>query len=486
MNWVPTRRCLSNLLVALVAVGNIVPAGTQAAESSRYRLKRRQSYNEVADVRIDYAVQGALTFPAEKRAEKLALEVTAKLAYQDRLLMSGKMSAGDDLSQRGDAVKEGMPSIRAARYYDQVDVEITINGQKMAPELRDDRRLLGVSRRNAKLTYHCPLGSLSREEYDLIYLPCDLYALPLILPDEPVSIGSTWQQDDSALAALLGLDTVGESDVVSELKNIERGYAKVELSGNIQGAIAGVASEIAIKARYYFDLRRGKIASLQLVARERRGIGHVNPGVEATSRLKMTIEPRTDSDELSDRQVASMRGSAVWENQRLAYHSASLGIALEHDQNWFVTAEDDQATVLRRMDRGELIAQCNVSVLPSLKKGKAVTLAQFQEDMRKNLDTNFGTFVNARESTTSQGYLVYRVEAAGTASQLPVRLIYYLLTDTEGRRVALVFTMEGDLVKPFGSADRQIVESLAFVERELPENVTPSEDSSGQKVVGQP
>jgi hypothetical protein len=138
------------------------------------------------------------------------------------------------------------------------------------------------------------------------------------------------------------------------------------------------------------------------------------------------------------------------------------------------------------MDRGELIAQCNVSVLPSLKKGKAVTLAQFQEDMRKNLDTNFGTFVNARESTTSQGYLVYRVEAAGTASQLPVRWIYYLLTDTEGRRVALVFTMEGDLVKPFGSADRQIVESLAFVERELLENVTPGEGSSGKKVVGQP
>ena len=139
---------------------------------------------------------------------------------------------------------------------------------------------------------------------------------------------------------------------------------------NIQGAIAGVASEIVIKARYYFDLRRGKIASLQLVARERRGIGHVNPGVEATSRLKMTIDLRTDSDELADRQVASMRGSAAWENQRLAYHSASLGIALEHDQNWFVTAEDNQATILRRMDRGELIAQCNVSVLPGLKKGQ--------------------------------------------------------------------------------------------------------------------
>ncbi len=474
--------CLTNVLIAAAILGSGDPLSVQAADSNRYDLKMRQSYSEVADVQVAYEVQGQLVLPGETEAEKLDLEVTANLVYQDRLLFFGEIPE----AQQGAEQEEKSPSVQAARYYDQVDVAMKINNQERTPLLRDQRRLIGVQRKNTILKFHSPTGPLCREEIDLIHLPGDPYVLQLILPNEPIAIGTSWEQDASALAALLGLDAVGESDVKSELKSVERGYAKVEFSGNIQGATVGVASEIAIKARYYFDLRRGKIASLQMVGRERRGIGHVSPGIEATFRLKMVLEPRTDAGKLSDGELVSMRGTAHWDNQQLAYHSAVLGVSLQHDQHWFVTAEDDRATVLRRVHRGELIAQCNVSALPDIKKGKAITLSQFQEDIKKNLGTNFGTFVNAGESTSRRGHLVYRVEVAGTASELPVRWIYYSLTDTQGHRLALVFTMEGDLVQSFGAADREIVEHLAFIARTLPKTASPTEASNGKKESAKP
>jgi len=474
--------CFTSVVIAVAILSSGDRLFAEAAESNRYNLKIRQSYSEVADVQVDYEVQGQLVLPGEKEAEKLDLEVTANVAYQDRLLFFGKMPGEHKEPEQ----EEKFPTVRSARYYDQVDVAMKINNQKRTPVLRDQRRLIGVQRKNTILKFHSPIGPLQREELDLVHLPGDPYVLQLILPNKPIAIGTIWEQDASSLAALLGLDTVGESDVKSELKNVERGYAKVELAGNIQGATVGVASEIAIKARYYFDLRRGKIASLQMVGRELRGIGHVSPGIEATFRLKMVLEPRTDAGKLSDQELVSMRGTAHWDNQRLAYHSAVLGVSFQHDQHWFVTAEDDRATVLRRMHRGELIAQCNVSALPDIKKGKAITLSQFQEDIKKNLGATFGTFVNAGESTNRLGHLVYRVEVAGTASELPVRWIYYSLTDTQGHRLALVFTMEGDLVQPFGAADREILEHLAFVDRKSPETASPNGASNGKKESAKP
>jgi len=473
--------CLTKVLIATAMVGGFAPLSVQAADSNRYDLKMRQSYREVADVQVEYEVRGQLVLPGEKEAEKLDFEVTANVSYQDRLLFFDAPEAHQEAEQ-----EEKLPFVRAARYYDQVDVAMKINNQKRTPLLREQRRLIGVQRKNTILQFHSPAGPLRREELDLIHLPGDPYVLQLILPKKPIAIGTIWEQDASLLAALLGLDTVGESDVKSELKNVERGYAKVEFSGNIQGATLGVASEIAIKARYYFDLRRGKIASLQMVGRERRGIGHVSPGIEATFRLKMVLEPGTDAGKLSDEELVSMQGTAPWDQQRLSYHSAVLGVSLQHDENWFVTAEDDRATVLRRMHRGELIAQCNVSALPDIKKGKAITLAQFQEDIKKNLGTNFGTFVNAGESTNRRGHLVYRVEIAGTASELPVRWIYYSLTDTQGHRLALVFTMEGDLVQPFGAADQEIVEHLAFANRKSTKIASPTEAPNVKKESAKP
>ena len=75
--------------------------------------------------------------------------------------------------------------------------------------------------------------------------------------------------------------------------------------------------------------------------------------------------------------------------------------------------------------------------------------------------------------------MIYRVEALGTASSIPVRWIYYLLSDTTGRRVAIVFTMERDQETHFKDADSDWIRNLEFLSFGKPE-VGGQEGESGE------
>ena len=431
------------------------PATSLAADKTPlYTLKFQRPTDQVADIRVDYRAEGHLKAPSDKKeVELLDMDVVARLAFQDRHLTLPPATR-----------RRKQPEvIGAARHYREMDVTITIGDQTISPVLRDSRKLLGIRLQDGLLDYYSPHGPLTREELDLIRLPGDRQTLSLLLPQQPVGIGTVWQLNSVALAAFLAIDAVGDSDVKSELKEIEEGFARVESEGIVHGAIAGVATEITLKCRYYFYIQRGEFASLQLVTRERREIGHINPGVDVTARLKMRLEPQTDAGHLSDQEIVPIQQTLHEPHHQLTYQSPQLGVAFYYGRDWYATAEDRQAIVFRQLFRGDLVAQCNVSALPRVKSGKALTLAQFQKDIRQNLNKTFGSFVSANENTSEQGALIYRVEAVGTASSIPVRWIYYLLSDTTGRRVAMVFTMEQDQTDRFKDADRDWIDSLQFL-----------------------
>ena len=441
---------LLGFLLAFLCGGLIEAAPSD--RPPRYTLRFQRPADQVADVEVEYAAQGQLKTPGDQKIEALDMDVVARFEFQDRHLASPRVSPKE----------KQITSFWAARQYHQVDVTLTIGKQRLTPTLREEQRLLGITLHQGSLEYVSPNGALTREELDLIRLPADRQVLSLLLPRKPVEVGTVWKPHAAALAAFLAIDTVGDSNVKSTLKAVDGGFARVELEGIVHGALGGVATEIALKCRYYFYIDRGEFASLQLVTQERRAIGHINPGVDVTARLKMRLEPQSGAGSLSNAKLASLQQALDSPNRTLVYHSSDLGVAFNHGRDWYATAEDRRAVVLRQLFRGELVAQCNVSILQSVKKGKAITLTQFQKDIRKNLGENFGSFVQANEETNDEGYLMYRVEAVGTASTIPVRWIYYLLSDTTGRRVAMVFTMEQDQVARFGAADEDWVRSLKF------------------------
>ncbi len=150
----------------------------------------------------------------------------------------------------------------------------------------------------------------------------------------------------------------------------------------------------------------------------------------------------------------------------LTYESPNGDWQCQHDRRWNIyrQAPKSPVAVLRLVDRGMLAGQCNLASLADHDPGKLVSLAEFQEDVRRALDKSFGEFVEASESSNAAQYRIYRVVVHGTASDLAMRWIYYLVAEPQGRQVALTFTVEQKLVERFADADKAMVQSLRFAE----------------------
>ena len=120
-------------------------------------------------------------------------------------------------------------------------------------------------------------------------------------------------------------------------------------------------------------------------------------------------------------------------------------------------------TIMRLVKRGELVAQCNISRLPDLSNGTRLQVREFQADIERALGKSFGQFVEASENETEEGLRVIRVIALGNVSELPIDWIYYHISDDQGRRVSVVFTLEEKLAEQFEGSDSELVGAFYFV-----------------------
>jgi hypothetical protein len=409
--------------------------------------------------RVEVAVQvgGDLKLVVEEKNKALPMSVVANLKYDERLLSL-------------DAA--GLPARSARYYYDtRAAIKVDTGGQK--PALDPVRRLIVAERRDklAPLLY-CPTGHLLREELDLIDVPAGSLGVDELLPAEPVAFGESWKLSDETLARLLSLDAVAWGDVTSVLGEIKDNIAEIAAAGTVNGAVGGVSTEIELKAKYRYDLTQQRIVFVGLLIKEKRSVGHVGPGLDTVAKILMSITPISSSQHLTDEQLARIPPDSSPNLAALEYVAASGQFRFEHDRRWYLTSDDAKLTILRLLDRGELVAQCNVSLLAGEKK-TPVTLSEFQQDVQKSLGKNFGQFTSASQSTSEAGYSVLRVVARGNVSQLPIEWIYYLVQDSQGKRVSLAFTYEQELSERFAQADRALVSQLRLTKTPSPTATVP-------------
>jgi hypothetical protein len=286
-----------------------------------------------------------------------------------------------------------------------------------------------------------------------------------LLPNRLVAVGETWTLGSEWMAPLVGLDAVHRSTVECKLDRVEKGVAIVHCQGAISGSAAGVSSEITVAAKYSFDTQRKRISWFAMTLREKRALGHAHPGLEATARVQMAIEKRSNVAALHESVLADLNLQADDPARLLEFRSPTGGFQVLLDRRWHVMIEREDVSVLRLVDRGDLIAQCNISALPPLEKGETFSIVDFQQDIKRALADHMGEFVTASESVTESGLHVMRVVTTGRVSELPIEWVYYHLTDNQGRRASCVYTYEADLADRFGATDQSLVSSLQFVEK---------------------
>jgi hypothetical protein len=448
----------------------ILAAASLAADESTCVLATSDDSPSLNKITVSIDVAGSLKFSGGGKVEKLPLRVTGQLAYHEKTL------------QRPADAKSPW---RSVRFYETADVDIKIKDGGFKPALSAKRRLIAVDVRGADTTLFSPRVCLSREELDLIDVIGNSLILDRLLPGtkDARKVGDSWKPSPKIMAALLRLDAVSQSDVECKLAKISDSTADIEMTGALSGAISGVSSDVQIKAKLRFDRQRGKISSLEMTVKEDRAIGHADPGLDVTAKLRVMVEPLDVSEHLSDTALAGLKLERTDKLSRVKYVSVGGGFSLRTDRRWRLMSQRSGMLLLRMIDRGELVAQCNVATAKPTADKQAMTLSQFSEEVRKVLGKNLKQITAAKTTKTTAGHRMLRVTAVGTVSDLPIQWIYCHVSDGHGHGAVFAFTLQRNLLKQFDQADAKIVPGTEFLERKLAKKRATADDKSSNDSV---
>jgi len=409
-------------------------------------------------------VEGKLKLNADGQEVKhLPIEVHGELQYVERVLAQGKQ----------------WTEVRLARSYRTAEAKIRLHESGLKNELRPERRLMVVESNAKGSTLFSPQGPLTREELDLVEAPASGLALEALLPPRAMKIGSNWPLPEPTISRLLGLEAISQQDVVCTLDSVKDNIALVSLAGKISGAIGGVSSDIELKGKLNFDMRQRAVTWLTLAYKENRAIGHAQPGFEVVSTLRMVSAPTQPTADLSDQVLKGLPLASRGGQALIELRSDDGGFQLNHDRRWSVMLERSDITVMRLVDRGDLIAQCNITPRPALAKDQQLTMEGFQDDVKRALGSNFEEIVEATEEAGDNGLRVLRVVVAGKVGDLPIQWTYYHLSDDHGHRAALVFTLESSLLDRFAHIDRELIGNFRFLADKQPTPAGPTDVQKG-------
>jgi hypothetical protein len=441
------RLTSAKIWLALVALAQLPTLGSEPAESRTYDLRPAQAASWHQQAKVVVEVEGNLKLnPDGSAVQHMPLKVEAELNYVERTLEAGA----------------GLVQVRTVRSYSGATAKIRLRETELNNTLRDER-LLVVSQSDAKqATAFSPLGPLTRDELDLLDVPASGLSLGALLPQQAVAVNASWPIPDWAVARLFGLEAVSQHDATGKLVDVKDNVATIELAGKVAGAVGGVSSDIELAGKLNFDFPRRAVTWLALGYKENRAIGHAQPGYNVAAKVRMIVAPIGAAAVVSDQALARLPLEATPATTLVEFTAESAGFRLAHDRRWNVMTDRRDGTILRLVDRGDLIAQCNISPLPTLPAGQQLSLAAFEGDVKGTLGKSFGQIVEAAQEE-ADGLRILRVIVSGATSDLPIQWSYCHVSDSAGNRLALVFTIEGSLVERYAQIDRELVGGLRMV-----------------------
>ena len=455
----------STLLIAAFMAPFVLLPKTVKAAGTYFLQSKCQSkcvYSVTAKIQLDGTVKPS----ADKKIAPLPITVEGQFRYDEMLLG-----------------ESDLPDRRSVRYYHEAAASIDVDKHKNSPILREDMRLIAVKADKTGVSISSPHGPLTREELDLIDIPGSTLLLDDLLPNGEQKIGGSWKIADAALARLVCVDSVSRNGVNCELNSVNDSSAEIKIAGELDAAVAGVSTEIQLDGDATFDLKQKCLTSIQLRIKERRSVGYIGPGMNVTARLDVRIKPLDTSEQLTPAIVKEATETDPAASP-LELRSEMGGFHLVYDRRWHITRNQTALIVMRLIDRGELVAQCNINPLPRVEEGKSVSIEDFQAEVKKSLGKRFDHFDTVAEGKGAGRMKMLKVIASGTVSDIAIQWRYYLAIAPDGRRLAMSYTMENDLVERFADADTAMTESIEFEEADR----TPGTDAAtteSEKTVSQ-
>jgi hypothetical protein len=450
--------------------------GTAAGEpSGAIVLAEATARGAASQVRIELKAQGLFRQGAElsklkdgaKMPKPLSIEIETRLVYYDRVL-----DVVDDATaiRTGKAVVAGNPGRgrprKVARHVIQAAAALNGEIRPRATSLRPEVAVLVAERRrgDGPVVVVSPAGPLTRSELELVEVAGDPLALMDILPAGPVRVGETWRVGQGAAVGISGYDMIGTNALEATLESVDEARAQVRLRGRIEGSLQGAAGVIACDGLLSFDRRLGWIERVEIHRNESRRSGPIEAGLDVKSTLTMTRQSAQPPATLLDAALARQSLEVTPRSEMLVESGPGDRTSFLHDRSWHLFWGDPRTTVLKRIDGGRVVAQCNLVVGPPAGRGRHQEASQFRDEIRRVLGQRFVQYIGAGEvdGDPAGGYR-FKVGVQGREGELGVVWYYYLVASPDGDQLVVTYTLAAQDAQAFGEQDIEMMQTLRWL-----------------------
>lgn len=451
-DFILTRQafCRTSLAVLMLASWTTGPANAKADDGKiDIAINTKAGVQQKVDARFEHDGKVIVDQAGQKsEAQRLRMKTVAKLAYHQRLTGSPK-------------------DPQAVRYYGSSHGNFSIEKGKTEAELAKANRLVVARLRSQpgrRLQMASVLDMLNQTEFNLIKNPADPLTYARLLEKKDVAAGDRWDVAKEPLADFLSVDRILSSDARLMLKTVSDDSARIYLLGNVDATIDDVGTHLKVSGIFDIDTDNRQVTNVRLNIDEVREPGQVAPGFEGKSRVNLRLKSDDSCPQLTTASLRKHTQSRAIK-QRLRWGKED-SFALQYDPRWRMIASESEAAILRYVDDGDLMAQCNIVQLPSRPADNPLKLDDYKAEIGKiiRLDPS-AKITDSKRLKTSTGLEALRISVTGVENELPVEWIYYHVASRDGRRLTFVFTMEREVADLFEPADQRIVNGLNFFDK---------------------
>ena len=399
-----------------------------------------------------------------------SLDVESRLVFSERVLdlddrpaiasetRAGTKGEADRASTRGRPRKVVRHVIQAAS---------AINGEvrAMSMVLRPEVSLLVAERRRQEgpVVVVSPVGPLTRSELEVVQAVGDPLGLADLLPDGAVGLGRHWRVGELTAQTLSGYDMISANELDASLESVNTNKARVRIHGRIEGSWQGGQGLITCEGLVTFDRQMGWIDRLEVNRNETRRPGPIEVGLDLKSTLTMTRHAEPSPATLSDSALANLSLEITPGAERLLMIAPDGKSTLVHDRSWHGFWDDPKLAVIKKLERGQVVAQCNLSVGPAAGRGRHQDPNQFRDDIRRALKDQFTQFLGTGEvDGDPAGGFRYKVGIQGRQGDVGVVWYYYLIASPDGDQLVAIFTLAEPYAKAFGDQDAEMIGTLRW------------------------
>ena len=412
--------------------------------SGRYNIAR-QRRTALRTVSIQISVNGHLRTGLSETQQELPLRVEGQLQYVEQLRPASNNRA------------------IAIRHYQTAEAEIEIARQQTQSSLSADHRQIICQSNETGDELFSAHGPLTRDELDLIDIPGNSAQWWRLLPTQAVKLGDSWFLSRLAVRALLRLEAISKWAVRCKLRKVAGHVLTIAIEGTAEGAAGGAASLVRIDGNYQVDLTRQQVQQLDLRIWEDRQMGHAQPGFKIEAQVRAAAKPLADSaadvEAVKQHPIKALDGLED-ELLLLSFRTSQGGFQLLHDRRWRVLTDTPEVSILRCVQRGQLVAQANISRLTDRGDKPIWSAAQFEKKIRTSLGDKFTRILDSAQRQDDRGYRVLRVRAAGATEDVKLIWTYWYLADRDGGQVTLVVTHEQKHAAMLAETEQALADSL--------------------------